>query len=116
MKEDDEDFRSQWGFPVHGPMTRPGAVVHSGSRDSNTKIEQNTDNSINKPLPWIALAMLIAGVSIVMALWSRTEASKAERETRMLEYYLLELDARVIAAGIKKPDESIAQKLDKERK
>jgi uncharacterized membrane protein YidH (DUF202 family) len=34
----------------------------------------------------------------------------AERETRMQEYYLLELDAKFIGAGLKKPEESIAKR------
>lgn len=49
---------------------------------------------------------------------SRLQQGAVEKETevRMLEYYLLELDAKVIAAGIKKPEDSIALKLEKRRK
>lgn len=43
------------------------------------------------------------------------QANKTERETRMLEYYLLELDGKVIKAGIKRPEDSIAGKLKQER-
>ena len=42
-------------------------------------------------------------------------AVNAEREARMLEYYLLELDAKVIASGIKRPEDSIANKLKREK-
>lgn len=42
---------------------------------------------------------------------SQEDARLAEREARMLQYYLLELDAKVIKAGIKPADESIANKL-----
>lgn len=40
-----------------------------------------------------------------------TKYQETETETRMLEYYLLELDAKVIAAGIKPESDSIAAKL-----
>lgn len=40
---------------------------------------------------------------------------RTEKETRMLEYYLLELDAKFISAGLKPAEESIAQKLAQKR-
>jgi hypothetical protein len=40
---------------------------------------------------------------------------RTEKETRMLEYYLLELDAKFISAGLKPADQSIAQKLAQKR-
>lgn len=40
----------------------------------------------------------------------------SERETRMLEYYLLELDAKVISAGLKDPKDGIAKKIENWRK
>lgn len=36
-------------------------------------------------------------------------------EVRMLEYYLLELDAKFINAGLKDPAESIAKRLQQQR-
>jgi len=38
-----------------------------------------------------------------------------EREVRMFEYYLLELDGKVIKAGLKSNEEAIASKMLKER-
>lgn len=61
-----------------------------------------------------ALAWL-SGVSIAVALFAVIYAVNAEREARMLEYYLLELDAKVIASGIKRPEDSIANKLKREK-
>lgn len=40
---------------------------------------------------------------------------RTEKETRMLEYYLLELDAKFISAGLKPAEQSIAQKLAQKR-
>jgi hypothetical protein len=49
---------------------------------------------------------------------ARLQLSSKEKETevRMLEYYLLELDAKVIKAGIKQPSDAIALKLEAKRK
>lgn len=40
---------------------------------------------------------------------------EAGTETRMLEYYLLELDAKFINAGLKDPAEAISKKLQQKR-
>jgi hypothetical protein len=61
------------------------------------------------------LAVLFSGVSFALALDARLDAQRAERETRMLEYYVLELDAKLIAAGVKTDAESIAKKLKRQR-
>lgn len=54
---------------------------------------------------------MICGLAIALSLWAIYQASIAERETRMLEYYVLEMDAKLIAAGIKKPEDAVANKL-----
>jgi hypothetical protein len=33
----------------------------------------------------------------------------------MLEYYVLEMDAKLIAAGVKKPEESVAKQQEKRK-
>lgn len=65
----------------------------------------------SKVLPIIVILALLSGVAIALAMLAWARASDSERETRMLEYYLLELDAKAIAAGIKRPEEAIANKL-----
>jgi hypothetical protein len=59
---------------------------------------------------WLLVAMAV-GVNLVATVAMYTEKRTAEREARMLEYYLLELDAKFIGAGLKKPDDAIARKL-----
>lgn len=106
--------RDRWGNPTTCPITRPIANVSDTRAPTTTHIDQSTGK--NEKLPWISIAMLLAGASLVGMFWSISDARRAERETRMLEYYLLELDAKVIAAGIKAPEDAIAKKLDKQRK
>jgi hypothetical protein len=53
---------------------------------------------------------LAAGALTVASINSR-EADRAEREARMLQYYVLEMDAKLIAAGFKTDAESVANKL-----
>jgi len=68
----------------------------------------------DKSKAWI-LAVLIT-VNCIATVLMFVEWRMAEREARMLEYYLLELDAKFIGAGLKKPDDSIARKLQERHK
>jgi hypothetical protein len=68
-----------------------------------------------KHIAAVALCAALCGMSLVLSAWSAYTAVKAERETRMQQYYLLELDAKVISAGIKKPEDAIASKLEKSK-
>lgn len=65
---------------------------------------------INDKSKGYIIATLIA-LNLLGTVWMFVEWKMAERESRLLEYYLLELDAKVIAAGIKSPNDSIAGKL-----
>jgi hypothetical protein len=72
-----------------------------------------TNNFFGMPKDvWLGIAL---GVSVVANLFLLFSYRSAERETRMLEYYLLELDARVIRYGIKNDDEAISKRLQKQR-
>jgi hypothetical protein len=99
----DCELRNEFGRPM--VYSAAGAAVHS-----------NIDNSVNKALPWIVGLAVLATLGFSFGVMAKIDAGKAERESRMLQYYLLELDARVIAAGIKSPEEAISKKLEKERK
>ncbi len=72
----DCEYRNQFGQPLLNAAA--GAAVHS-----------NIDQSVNKPLPWIALAMLLAGFSVALAVWAISEA----RDTRT-QLLLLREDIR----------------------
>jgi len=96
----ESQIRNEFGMPSTG-------WVHHGTGGVYAPV----DNSQNKLLPWIAVAMLIAGIAVALAVGAMLNASRAERETRMLEFYILELDAKLVAAGYKTDAESIARKL-----
>ena len=68
-----------------------------------------------KVLPILVVLTLLCGLSIGLTIFAFAGARNAEREARMLEYYLLELDAKFINAGLKEPAESIAEKLKQQR-
>lgn len=61
------------------------------------------------------LALAFGCIAIMGAFWSISEAQKSEREARMLQYYVLEMDAKLIAAGVKKPEDAVANKLKQEK-
>jgi hypothetical protein len=62
---------------------------------------------------WTVIMAAICGVSMGVSAYLFAEYRDAKMETRMLEYYLLELDAKFIGAGLKDPADSIAGKLKK---
>jgi hypothetical protein len=79
-----------------------------------------TGGSVNMPisawlLPVLVVLAILSGASIGLTTFAFSQAEKADREARMLEYYLLELDAKFINAGLKDPAESIANKLKQQR-
>jgi hypothetical protein len=55
----------------------------------------------------------LAAVAIVLAVAAGVMAYWAEREARMLQYYVLEMDAKLISHGIKPPEDSVAKQLHK---
>lgn len=63
----------------------------------------------------MALLAVLCGIAMVRSESARDEAQKAERESRMQQYYLLEMDAKLIAAGVKKPEEAIARQQEKRK-
>lgn len=61
---------------------------------------------------WAILSFGLALAAIVCACWSFYQTSIAERESRMLEYYVLEMDAKLIKAGVEKPEDSVSKRLN----
>lgn len=80
-----------------------------GNRNQNNS--GITINNLGKT-SYILLACF-SGFALGAAVFSMYEANHAEREARMLQYYVLEMDAKLIAAGIKRPEEAVAKKLEK---
>lgn len=75
-----------------------------GSRNTNTA--GLTINNLGKT-SYILLAVF-AGFGLGMAVYSIYVASLAEREARMLEYYVMELDGKLMKEGIIEADQSWA--------
>ena len=61
---------------------------------------------------WLGGLLALSVATNVALYWAYRDAGT---EVRMLEYYLLELDAKFIHAGLKDPADSIAKKLQQQR-
>jgi predicted kinase len=59
----------------------------------------------------MAVALSMAAAAMISSFWAIHEANIAEREARMLEYYTLEMDAKLISHGVKTPDEAVSRQL-----
>lgn len=94
----------------------PDASVIGDSNQSTAHAENHNEMHVEgiSRVQAIILAS-IAGLGLGLGIFAEVQAVRAERETRMLEYYLLELDAKFIAAGLKPADESIAKKLENDQ-
>ncbi len=92
--------------------------MHSGDGKVSAKARGASIVQIEsgKLVPLIIVLALVAGAGIAVSVAALSYAGVAERESRMLQYYVLEMDAKLIAAGVKKPEESVASKLKEKGK
>lgn len=102
--------------------SRPNQIRQHDSPDEsvrdNTASVQITRIILNERAVTILIAALLAvlaGVALARSESAATRANDAEREARMLQYYVLEMDAKLITAGVKRPDEAVANKLKQEK-
>jgi hypothetical protein len=102
--------------PIHAHPQSRDTYIDSSVAGNHAPVARGGDASITGVPPQLFWAnTLIAGLAIAIALWAIFQASISERETRMLEYYVLEMDAKLIAAGIKKPEESVAKQQERRK-
>lgn len=91
------------------------ALPHLSEAKAPISLTLTIDKSVGKVAAWVvglivAMAMLV-GAGIVMSVWMVIAYSQADRDARMVEYYIHEIDGKMIAAGFIKP----SQAFDKER-
>jgi hypothetical protein len=79
------------------------AEAHGGSSVNQIRIGDK----------YAALCAVLIGASIVGNVVMYMKWRDSAMETRMQEYYLLELDAKFIGAGLKKPEDSIAHQMQR---
>lgn len=84
-------------------------VYSEEASNTNTLINRVIVSERGAIILILALLAVICGIALVRSESAKDESSKAEREARMLQYYVLEMDAKLIAAGVKKPEEAIAK-------
>jgi hypothetical protein len=65
-------------------------------------------------VPLVIVLAILCGISIGLTAFAFTAAGNAEREARMLEYYILELDGKLMSAGVIESKESFSAKKRKE--
>lgn len=94
---------------------------HTRSPDSmDFYAEENAHVNINKfeisEKTLSILAIVLAVFAAAVASFFYTRAVEAERETRMLEYYVMELDGKLMKQGVITPDESWSAHKSKQEK
>jgi hypothetical protein len=76
----------------------------SGQSASVVQIESS------KLVPLVIVLAILSGVAIGLTSFAFTAAGNAEREARMLQYYVMELDGKLMAAGVIESKESFSAK------
>ena len=91
--------------PIDGPAPdypRSLADIRAADRSS---ISSHVENNINKPMPWVVLIGIIAGISLGLSIGARDDAIEAkriaERETRLQRLEVDELKVALQTQGIK---------------
>lgn len=67
-----------------------------------------------KLVPLIVVLALLCGASIGLTAFAFSAARNADREARLLEYYVMELDGKLMAAGVIDSKQSYSAKKRKE--
>lgn len=83
MRDVDEEFMGDYASPRVREQSAAVVQIENG-----------------KWWPLVAVCCLISGIAIALAIWAMTQAERSERETRMLEYYVLELDGKLMHQGL----------------
>ncbi len=73
------------------------------SQSNEGRANQSIIIDTGKHLAVVAVCSAICGFAGALSLWAAYTASKAERETRMLQYYVNEVDGKLIHAGFIEP-------------
>ena len=82
---------------IHSPVRR--IETHAP-----TALVQHTEHS--RLLPWLIFLAALAGCAIALSIFQEVESIRTERETRMLEYYIMELDGKLMKSGVLNPSDS----------
>jgi hypothetical protein len=90
-----------------------GTIADSRAYDQAASIVQIESSKL---VPWLLLCCLVCGVGIGLGTFAMVSAQRTERETRLLEYYVMELDGKLMQAGIINFKDSYSVKKQEERK
>jgi hypothetical protein len=108
-------------------------IPRMDARRNRGNINQRVDNrrTHNEALPWVVLASLLGAGGLAMAVSESqrigevnerveqrmrdtdAKASRAEERADLLQYYVIEYDAKLIDARILKPEDSLSAKMRK---
>ena len=85
-------------------------LQHGGAEGRNN---QSIIVDTGKHLAVVALCSALCGIAGALSIWAAYQANRSERESRMLQNYVVELDAKLIHAGFIEPKETWTVKQEK---
>ncbi len=90
-------------------MDREPAFVHD--IDIGDRAASVINVELGKGLAVVAICSALCGISAVFAGWAAYQAAYATKRADLLQYYVLEMDAKLIARGIKTEKEAVSARL-----
>src|SRR5262245_2669780 len=66
-----------------------------------------------KTVPWLVVCAIISGLAVALGITAVILAVLSEREARMLEYYVMENDHKLVQHGLLNPDDTWSAKKSK---
>lgn len=103
-------------FDDEYPTPRMSVNANNSANGSQGVVIQLDAAKAEKYILSLTRAERVAALAIIGLAVAAFFAYNSQRETRMLEYYVMELDGKVMQAGIIKPDESWSGRKLKEEK
>jgi hypothetical protein len=98
------------GFTDMNPPPDTG-IFNNVDRHSSSVIQIDNGKALNV----VAVCAAFCGLCLGVSMWSAYTARDAKTESRLAQYYLLELDAKMISAGVKPESESVAKRESHDR-
>jgi uncharacterized protein HemX len=93
-------------LPASKAAYQESTHVSATSNAPNSSAANASVTGVSPNLLWTST--IVAGIAIGIAVWCVIQLQETEREARMLEYYIMELDGKLMKGGILNPSESLA--------
>jgi hypothetical protein len=88
------------------PAQFPVMTTNQGNFTYHLTLDKSVNKALEKLVSVIVVNSVAIGAAAILAIWMIFAYGRAETEARMVEYYIHEVDGKLIAAGFLKPSQN----------